>query len=184
MNLYSNIRIGTDTMGSKSKKQAIIKNNSIVRKHRINKKDSEDARCWVSQRALTSNEQCPMRIWVYLNNNNHWYLSTNSCLDHKHHPKLDNQAISLSHKDMSKQELKLLNFIYDINIPPSKISTILDTIRDDDRTFLPKTLFNLNENSGILLTWQMESYQHVVMQKKLWSTFACKFIFVMYICLF
>jgi hypothetical protein len=35
---------GTDAMGSKSKKQAVIKNNSIVRKHRINKKDSEDAR--------------------------------------------------------------------------------------------------------------------------------------------
>jgi hypothetical protein len=32
-------------MGSKPKKQAIIKNDSIVRKHCINKKDSEDARC-------------------------------------------------------------------------------------------------------------------------------------------
>ncbi len=45
MNSYSNIRIGTDAMGSKSKKQAITKNNSIVRKHGIDKKDSEDARC-------------------------------------------------------------------------------------------------------------------------------------------
>ena len=43
-NLYSNICIGTDAMGSKSKKQAIIKNNFIIRKHCINKKDSEDAR--------------------------------------------------------------------------------------------------------------------------------------------
>ncbi len=91
-------------MGSKFKKQVIIKNNSIVRKHCINKKDSEDARRWVSQRALTSNKQCPMRIRVYLNNNNHWYLSTNNCLDHKHHPKSDNQAIFLSHKDMFKQK--------------------------------------------------------------------------------
>ncbi len=44
MKLYSNIHIGTEAMGSKSKKQAIIKNNSIVRKHCINKKDNEDAR--------------------------------------------------------------------------------------------------------------------------------------------
>ncbi len=44
MNPYSNIRIGTDLMHSKSKKQAIIKNNFIVRKHCINKKGSEDAR--------------------------------------------------------------------------------------------------------------------------------------------
>jgi hypothetical protein len=34
----------TDAMGSKSKKQAVIKNNFIVRKHCIKKKDIEDAR--------------------------------------------------------------------------------------------------------------------------------------------
>ena len=37
------------------------------------------------------------------------------------------------------------------------------------------------KNAGIILTWQMESYQHAVMQKKLWSTYTCKFLFVMYI---
>jgi hypothetical protein len=47
---------------------------------------------------------------------------------------------------MSKQKLKLLNVLYDVNVPSSKTSTILDTVRDDDRgTFLPKTLFNINE---------------------------------------
>jgi hypothetical protein len=152
MNLYSNIHTGTDSMHSKSKKQAIIKNNSIIRKHCINTKDSEDARRQVSKRALTSDEQCPMRIRIYLNNHNHWYISSNSCLDHNHHPKLDDQAISLSQSDMSKQELRLLNVLYDVNIPPSKISTILDTIRDDNRgTFLPKTLFNVNEKCRNLI---------------------------------
>jgi hypothetical protein len=150
MNPYLNIHIGTDPMGSKLKKQAIIKNNSILRKHCINKKDSDDARRQVSQRALTSNVQCPMRIRIYLNNHNHWYICSNSCLDHKHHPKLDNQAISLSQSDMSKQELRLLNVLYDVNLPPSKIPTILDTVRDDNRgTFLPKALFNINENAEI-----------------------------------
>jgi hypothetical protein len=55
-----------------------------------------------------------MRIRIYLNNHNHWYISSNSCLDHKHHPKLDDQAISLSQYDMSKQELRLLNILYDM----------------------------------------------------------------------
>jgi hypothetical protein len=69
---------------------------------------------------------------------------------------------------MSKQELKLLNVLYDVNVPPSKISTILDTIRDDDRgTFLPKTLFNINEKCRNLIDLAMESYRHVVMWKKL-----------------
>jgi hypothetical protein len=53
---------------------------------------------------------------------------------------------------MSKQELKLLNVLYDMNVPPSKISTILDTIRDDDRgRFLPKTLFNINKKCRNLI---------------------------------
>ncbi len=152
MNLYSNICIGTDLMYYKWKKETIIKNNSIVRKHRINKKDSDDARCRVSKRAPPSNEQCPMRIRIYLNNHNHWCISSNSYLDHKHHSKLDDQAISLSQSDMSKQELRLLNVLYNVNVPPSKISTILDTIRDDDRgTFLPKTLLNVNEQCRILI---------------------------------
>ncbi len=44
-------------MHSKSKKQSIIKNNSTVRKHRMNKKDSEDARCRGSKKRylITSN---------------------------------------------------------------------------------------------------------------------------------
>jgi hypothetical protein len=125
MNPYSNVCVGTDSMHSKSKKQSIIKNNSIVRKHRMNKKDSEDARRRVSKRALSYNEQCPMRIRIYLNNHNHWYISSNSCLDHKHHPKLDDQAISLSQSDISKQELRLLNVLNDVNVPPSKISTTI-----------------------------------------------------------
>jgi hypothetical protein len=62
MNPYSNIYIDTDDMCSKLKKQAIIKNNSILRKHHITQKDTDDARRQVSQRALTSSKQCPMRI--------------------------------------------------------------------------------------------------------------------------
>jgi hypothetical protein len=48
-NLYTNIHIGTDAIGSKSKKQGIIKNNSNIKKYHIKKKDIEDARCHVSQ---------------------------------------------------------------------------------------------------------------------------------------
>ena len=39
MNPYSNVRVGNDSMHSKSKKQSIVKNNSIVRKHCVNKTD-------------------------------------------------------------------------------------------------------------------------------------------------
>ncbi len=41
---------------------------------------------------------------------------------------------------------------YDINVPPSTIAKVLTTLRDDDvGTFLPKTLFNINEKCRSLI---------------------------------
>ena len=180
--MYSNIHIDTDAIGSKSKKQAIIKNNSIVRKHRINKKYNEDARCWVSQRALTSNKQCPMRIWVYLNNHNHWYISTNICLDHKHHSKLDIKPFHfLVRTCLSRNYNSWMSFMtWAFHHPKYLLYWILSEMMTGE-LFYQRLYSILMKNAGIWLTWQIESYWHVVMQKKLWSTFTCKFIFVMYI---
>jgi hypothetical protein len=73
-------------------------------------------------------------------------------LDHKHHPKLDVAANTLSEKDMSDVELKLTNLLYDVNVPPSTIAKVLITLRDDDvGTFLPKLLFNIHEKSRSLI---------------------------------
>jgi hypothetical protein len=94
-----------------------------------------------------------MRFCVYLNGSNHWYLhSFGSCLDHKYHPKLDVAANTLSEKDLSDAELKLTNLLYDLNLPPSTIAKVLTTLRDDDvGSFLPKTLFNINEKCRSLI---------------------------------
>ena len=94
-----------------------------------------------------------MKFCVYLNGSNHWYLQSHgSCLDHKHHPKLDVKAVTLSEKDMSHNELKLTTLLYDVNVPLSTIAKVLTTIRDDDvGTFLPKTVFNINEKCRSLI---------------------------------
>ncbi len=94
-----------------------------------------------------------MKFRVYLNGSNHWYLQSHgSNLDHKHHPKLDVKAVTLSEKDISHDELKLTTLLYDINAPPSTIAKVLTTIQDDDvGTFLPKTVFNMNEKCQSLI---------------------------------
>jgi hypothetical protein len=94
-----------------------------------------------------------MRFRVYLNGSNHLYLhSFGSCLDCKHHPKLDVAANTLSEKDLSDAELKLTNLLYNVNVPPSTIAKVLTTLRGDDvGTFLPKTLFNINEKCQSLI---------------------------------
>jgi hypothetical protein len=94
-----------------------------------------------------------MKFPVYLNSSNHWYLQSHgSCLDHKHYPKLDVKAVTLSEKDMPHDEFKLTTLLYDIIVPPFSIAKVLTTIRDDDvGTFLPKTVFNIYEKCQSLI---------------------------------
>jgi hypothetical protein len=126
-------------MASKSKRRIIVQKKAVNRKHRSPKKCQSNAR-----RSVTK---------LYLNCSNHWYLhSFGRCLDHKHHPKLDVATNTLSEKDLSDAELKLTNLLYDVNVPPSTIAKVLTTLRDDDvGTFLPKTLFNINEKCRSLI---------------------------------
>jgi hypothetical protein len=145
--------IGTDAIALKSKKRDIVKKKSIERKHRHGISSQGKARRSITTRAPTSEEECPMTFRVYLNSSNHWYLQSHgSYLDHKHRPKLNVRAVTLSEKDMSQNELKLTTLLYDVNAPPSTIAKVLTTIRDNDvGTFLPKTVFNNNEKCRSLI---------------------------------
>jgi hypothetical protein len=145
--------IGTDAMALKSKKRDIVKKKSIERKHRPGISSQGKARRSITTRATTSEEECPMKFRVYLNSSNHWYLQSHgSCLNHKHHPKLNVRAVTLSEKDMSHDELKLTTLLYDVYVPPSTIAKVLTTIRDDDvGNFLPKTVFSINEKCRSLI---------------------------------
>jgi hypothetical protein len=106
-----------------NKKRDIVKKKIIKRKHSSEKTCQSNARCSITKRAPTSEEECPMKICVYLNSSNHWFLQSHgSCLDHKHYPKLDLKAVSLSEKDMSQDELKLTTLLYDVNVPLSTIA--------------------------------------------------------------
>ena len=145
--------VGIDAMTSKSKKKTITQKKSTERKHRL-KKDNDDpyARRWVSQRAPSTDQTCPMRLCVFLSNQYEWHLQTNSCLHHKHHPKLEEEAMTLSQKDLSEQQQSLINVLCDHKVPPSTICKVLSTLNDDDKgTFIPKFVFNFNEKSRNLV---------------------------------
>jgi hypothetical protein len=136
-----------------NKKRDIVTKKIIRRKHHSEKACQANARRSATKRAPTCEEECPMKFCDHLNGYNHWYLQSHgSCLDHKHHPKLDVKEVSLSEKDMSHDELKLTTLLYDVNVPPFTIAKVLTTIQDDDvGTFLPKTVFNINEKCQSLI---------------------------------
>ena len=73
-------------------------------------------------------------------------------MDHLNHPPLEEQATLLSQKDLSSKDEQLINILCDANVPPSKISKIMTSIRvDDEGTLLPKTIFNINEKCQRLI---------------------------------
>ncbi len=65
-------------------------------------------------------------------------------LEHHNHPPLEEEATLLSQKDLCDKDEQLINILCDANVPPSKISKIMNTVREDDKgTLLPKTIFML-----------------------------------------
>ena len=138
-------------MASKSQQKLIFEKRNDQKHCKQN--ETTNARRTVSTRALTSDDECPMKFRVFLNGSNHWFLqSLGSCLDHKYHPKLDVSAFTLSEKDMTTDEQRLTSLLYDVNVPPSTILKILSSIKNDDVSiFLPKMVFNINEQCRSLV---------------------------------
>ena len=111
-----------------------------------------NARRCVTQCATSSDERCPMRIVLILTSNKQWYIHSSSSLEHHHHPPLAEESTLLSQKDLSDKDEQLISILCDANVPPSKISKIMNTVREEDKgTLLPKTIFNINEKCRRLI---------------------------------
>jgi hypothetical protein len=115
----------------------------------------------VTHRADSLDEQCRMIIILMLSSNKQWFILSSSSLDHLYHPPLEEQATLFLQKDLTSKDEQLINILCDANVPPSKITKIMTSIREDDKgTLLPNTIFNINEKcwrlidlaNGILLT--------------------------------
>ena len=140
-------------MRSKRKRKLIAEKKSRQQKHKTTTMNATTyARRCVTHRAESSDEQCPMRIKLILSSNEQWFILSSSSLDHCNHPPLEDQATLLSQKDLSSKDEQLINILCDANVPPSKISKIMTSIRvDDEGTLLPKTIFNINEKCRRLI---------------------------------
>jgi hypothetical protein len=140
-----------DGMRSKTKRKVIAEKKSKQRKHKMTKMNPTTyARRCVTHRAGSSDKQCPMRIKLILSSNKQWFNLSSSSLDHLNHPPLEEQATLLSQK--GPKDKQLINILCDANVPPSKISKIMTSIREDDKgTLLPKTIFNINEKCRQLI---------------------------------
>ena len=123
----------TDCMRSKTKQKNIAEKKSNKRKHKMKINQTTHLRRCVTQRAASSDERCPMRIVLILTSNMQWYIHSSSSLEHHNHPPLEEEATLLSQKDLSDKDEQLISILCDANVPPSKISKIMNTVREDDK---------------------------------------------------
>ena len=93
-------------MASKKQQRVVAKQNLV--KPKITSQRKEMGRCTVTHRPLADEPTCPMKIVVFLHNNNHWYLAKKSNLSHLHHPPLDSAAMLRSDKDLSESDRTLV----------------------------------------------------------------------------
>ena len=90
-----NILLGTDAMTLKDAQRRLIKNNN----NRPRDPNVLDVRR-TSTRPPSSDLKCPMQIIIFLGQDDCFYLSTKSCLNHCHHPALKVDAILRGQNDM------------------------------------------------------------------------------------
>jgi len=93
-------------MASKKQPRVVAKQNLV--KPKITSQRKEMGRRTVTHRPLADEPTCPMKIVVFLHNNNHWYLAKKSNLSHLHHPPLDSAAMLRSDKDLSESDMTLV----------------------------------------------------------------------------
>jgi hypothetical protein len=89
-----------------------------------------------------------MQIVIFLGNNNLFYISTKSNLNHSHHPCLKSETILCGQSDLGSSEIDLLTLLSDVNVTPTQISQIMETLRGPQGgTFMPKPVYDMNQKT-------------------------------------
>ena len=89
-----------------------------------------------------------MQIIIFLGQDDCFYLSTKSCLNHLHHPALKADAILRGQNDMEQVDLMLLSLLFSINATGGQIQQIMQTLKGPESgTYLPKRIYDMNQKT-------------------------------------
>ena len=131
-------------MASKDTQRKLIKEN----KNRPRDPNVLDVRRTVSSRSPSSDLKCPMQIIIFLGQDDCFYLSTKSCLNHRHHPALKADAILRGQNDMEQGDLDLLSLLFSVNATGAQISQIMQCLKGlEAGTYLPKRIYDMNQKT-------------------------------------
>jgi hypothetical protein len=106
----------------------------------------------VSLRATSSAKKCPMKIIIFLGQDNYFYLSKFSCLCHLHHHHLKSEAVLHGQRDMQEGDLDLILLLFSAHLSPLQITQIMSQLKGTDfGTILPKQVYDINQKTEELL---------------------------------
>ncbi len=125
INSYITLLLGTDAMASKETQQNSIKANQNWPKDL----GEQVQRKTVSSRAPTFETKCPMQIIIFLGQDDHFYLSTKSCLEHCYHQFLKADAILCNQSDMEQGNIDVLSLLFSVEATPVQISQIMQCLK-------------------------------------------------------
>ena len=131
-------------MASKDTQRRLISDN----KQRTRDPNVLDLRRTVSSRSPSTNLKCPMQIIIFLGQDDRFYLSTKSSLNHHHHPALKAEAILRGHTDMEQGDLDLLSLLFSVNATGVQISEIMQNLKGlEAGTYLPQRFYDMNKKT-------------------------------------
>jgi hypothetical protein len=136
-------------MSSKETLKKLINQNSSERKAQP---PLFTPRKTVSLRATSSDKKCPMKIIIFLGQDNHFYLSKFSCLHHLHHPCLKSEAVLHGQRDMEVGDIDLISLLFSPHLSPLQITQIISQLKGTEfGTILPKRVYDINQKTEELL---------------------------------
>jgi len=115
---------GTDAMATKDTQRRLIK----VNKNQLKHPKVLEVRRTVSTRSPSSDLKCTMQIIIFLGQDDCFYLSTKSCLTHRHHPALKADAILRGHNDTEQGDLDLISLLVSVNATGDQMSQIMQSL--------------------------------------------------------
>ncbi len=105
----------------------------------------------VSRRAGSIKEKCLMTFTIFLGLDNHFYLSKNSCLDHRYHPRQQSESNLRGQKDMASGDFDLLTLLCSVNVSPMQICQIMEQVKGPEAgIYQPKCVCDINQRTGDL----------------------------------
>jgi len=107
-----------------------------------------DVRRTGSAKSSLSDLKCPMQIIIFLGQDDRFYLSTKSCLNHRHHPALKADALLRGQNDMEQGDLDLLLLLFSVNATGAQNSQIMQCLKGPEAgTYFHERIYDMNQKT-------------------------------------